>query len=102
MSKKKDESDLGTRGPNQGISLRDMASIWDSGKKLTRGAKQQLKLSVSEKELGEKQSEVSFDSKKSIETKKDTKKLDNNAKKKEEVVKTRWLSINEYVGVPDL
>ena len=59
-----------------------MASILDSDKKLTRGAKNQLKLSVTEKEIGEKQSEVSFDSKKSIETKKDAKKNDKNPKKK--------------------
>jgi hypothetical protein len=87
MSKKNNSTDLGNRCTNQGISLRDMASLLDSGKKLTRGAKQQLKVSTSEKELVEKQSEVSIDSKKSIDIKKDGKKIDKNAKKKQELVK---------------
>ena len=49
MSKKTDWADLGIPFLKVGISLRDMATIWDSDKKLTRGAKNQLKISASEK-----------------------------------------------------
>lgn len=85
MSRQKEESDLGNSKHNLGISLRDMATILQTGKKLTRGAKNQLKISLIERQQGEKQSEMSFDSRKSIETRKDNKKNEKQAKKKEPV-----------------
>lgn len=49
MSRQKEESDLGNLILNLGISLRDMATILETGKKLTRGAKNQLKVNIIER-----------------------------------------------------
>jgi hypothetical protein len=77
-----------------------MASILETGKKLTRGAKNQLKNNASEKEIAEKQSEVSLDSKRSIETRKDAKKGEKIGKKKEASTKSMRVVLSEFLGVP--